>query len=67
MVHCPAGEAVEAIVVVLRVHSARVEVQVPAVGLRVERTGPVVAVRASVVPRLPVAVATAGEEEQPAP
>lgn len=57
MLHRPASEAVEPIVVVLRVHSARVEVQVPAVRLRVETARPVVAVRTAVVPRLAVAVA----------
>ena len=60
MLHCPASEAVEPIVVVLRIHSTAVEVQVPAVRLRVERTRPVVAVRATVVPRLAIAVAGAG-------
>ena len=65
MLHCPAGEAVEPIVVVLWVHTDRVEVQVPAVRLRVERTRPVVAVRATVVPRLAIAVAGAGEEDAP--
>ena len=62
MLHCPAGEPVEPVVVVLRVDPARVEVQVPAVRLRVETAAPVVAVRASVVPALAVAVAAAGEE-----
>ena len=65
MLHCPASEAVEPIVVVLRVHSAAVEVQVPAVRLRVETARPVVAVRATVVPRLAIAVAGAGEEDAP--
>ena len=57
MLHRPAGEAVEPVVVVLRVDSSRVEVQVPAVRLRVETARPVVAVRTTVVPRLAVAVA----------
>lgn len=58
-------KAVEPIVVVLRVHSAAVEVQVPAVRLRVETARPVVAVRATVVPRLAVSVAGAGEKDAP--
>ena len=57
MLHSPASEAVEPIVVVLWVYSARVEVQVPAVRLRVETARPVVAVRTTVVPRLAVTVA----------
>jgi hypothetical protein len=57
VLHRPASEAVEPVVVVLRVHSACVEVQVPAVRLRVETARPVVAVRATVVPRLAVSVA----------
>ena len=50
-------------VVVLRADSSAAEVQAPAVRLRVERTRPVVAARATVVPRLAIAVAGAGEEE----
>ena len=65
MLHCPASEAVEPIVVVLRIDSAAVEVQVPAARLRVERTRPVVAERATAVPRLATAVAGAGEEDAP--
>ena len=57
MLHCPARKAVEPVVVVLRVDPSRVEVQVPAVRLRVETARPVVAVRTTVVPRLAVAVA----------
>lgn len=53
----PPRKAVEPVVVVLRVHPATVEVQVPAIRLRVERARPVVAVGAAVVPGLPVAVA----------
>ena len=57
MLHRPASEAVVSVVVVLRVDSARVEVQVPAVRLRVETARPVVAVRTTVVPRLAITVA----------
>ena len=57
MLHRPASEAVVTVVVVLRVDSARVEVQVPAVRLRVETAIPVVAVRTAVVPRLAITVA----------
>ena len=57
MLHRPARKAVEPVVVVLRVDPSRVEVQVPAVRLRVETARPVVAVRTTVVPRLAVAVA----------
>ena len=57
MLHRPDGEAVVPIVVVLWVDSSTVEVQVPSVTRRVESARPVVAVRATVVPRSPSAVA----------
>lgn len=57
MLHCPDGEAVVPIVVVLRVDSSTVEVQVPSVASRVERGRPVVAIGTTVVPRRPIAVA----------
>ena len=57
MLHRPDGEAVVPIVVVLRVHSTTVEVQVPSVAGRVERRRPVVAIATAVVPRRPIAVA----------
>ena len=50
-------KAVEPIVVVLRVDTTRVEIQFPAIRLRVKRGSPVVAVAATVVPRRAVAVA----------
>ena len=56
-------KTVEPIVVVLRIHASRVEVQVPPVGCGVERRRPIVAVRATVVPRRAIAVAGAREEE----
>ena len=53
------GEAVEPIVVVLRIDTATVKVQVPAIRLRVERARPVVTVRPAIVPRRTIAVAGA--------
>lgn len=55
-------KAVPAIVVVLRIHVRGIEVQVVGVRGRVERRGPVVPVRASVVERRTVVVASGGEE-----
>jgi len=55
----PTHEAVEPVVVVLRIDTAAVEVQVPTVRCGVERGRPVVPVAASVVPRRAVAVARA--------
>ena len=55
-------EAVVPVVVVLRIHPTTVEVQVPSVGCGVERSRPVVAIAATVVPRRAIAVARAREE-----
>ena len=57
MLHRPDSETVVPIVVVLRVDSTTVEVQVPSVAGRVERGRPVVAIGTAVVPRRPIAVA----------
>ena len=57
MLNRPNREAVEPIVVVLRIDTTTVEVQVPTIRSGVERRGPVVAVRAAVVPRRTIAVA----------
>ena len=57
MLHRPDGEAVVPTAVVLRVDSSTVEVQVPSVASRVERSRPVVAIGTTVVPRRPIAVA----------
>lgn len=57
------SEPVEPVVVVLRVDTSRVEVQVPRITGGVERSRPVVAVRAAIVPRLPIAVARASKKE----
>lgn len=57
MLHRPDCKTVEPIVVVLRVDSSTVEVQVPSVAGRVERRRPVVAIGTTVVPRTPIAVA----------
>ena len=43
-------EPVVPIVVVLRIDTTRVEVQIPGITSRVERTRPVVAIRAAIVP-----------------
>lgn len=51
------SEAVEPVVGILRVDTTGVEVQVPRVAGRVERSRPVVPVGAAVVPRRPIAVA----------
>lgn len=56
-------EPVVPIVVVLRIHSTTVEVQVPSVAGRVERGRPVVAIGSAVVPRRTIAVAGASKEE----
>ena len=57
MLHRPDCKTVVPIVVVLRVDSSTVEVQVPSVAGRVERGRPVVAIGSAVVPRRPIAVA----------
>ena len=62
MLNRSGGEAVKAVVVVLRVDATTVEVQVPTVRGGVERRRPVVSVRAAVVPRRAIAVAAAREE-----
>ena len=62
MLNRPNREAVEPIVVVLRIDTTTVEVQVPTIRSGVERRGPVVAIRAAVVPRRAIAVAGAREE-----
>ena len=63
MLHRPQSKTVVPIVVVLRIDSATVEVQVPCVAGRVPSGRPVVAVGPSVVPRATIAVARAGEEQ----
>ena len=63
MLHRPQGETVVPIVVVLRIDSSRIEVQVPSVTGTIPCRRPVVAVRPSVVPRAAIAVARAGEEQ----
>ena len=63
MLHRPQSETVVPIVVVLRIDTATVEVQVPSVTGAVPRRRPVVAVRPSIVPRAAIAVARAGEEQ----
>ena len=62
MLHRPDRKTVVPIVVVLRIHSTTVEVQVPSVASRVERGRPVVAIGSAVVPRRPIAVAGSREE-----
>ena len=62
MLNSPHSETVEAVVVVLRIDTTRIEVQVVAVGSRVQRGTPIVAVRASVVQARPVPVAGGREE-----
>ena len=57
------SEPVEPVVVVLRVDTSRVEGQVPRIPGGVERSRPVVAARAAIVPRLPIAVARASKKE----
>jgi len=57
------SEPVVPVVVVLRIDTTRVEVQVPSIDSRVERCRPVVAVRAAIVPRRAVAVARASKEK----
>ena len=57
MLHRPDSEAVVPIVVVLRIDSTTVEVQVPSVASRVERGRPVVAIGTTVVPRRTSSVA----------
>jgi len=52
-----------AAVVVLRADTSRVEAQVPRITGGVERSRPVVAERAAIVPRLPNAVARASKKE----
>ena len=56
-------EPVVPIVVILRIDTTAVEVQVAGIACRVERSRPVVAVRAAVVPRRTIAVAGASKEE----
>ena len=61
MLHRAHRETVVPIVVVLRIDSTTVEVQVPSVAGRVERSRPVVAVGTTVVPRRPSSVARGGK------
>lgn len=56
-------EPVVPIVVILRIDTTRVEVQVPGIASGVERSRPVVAIRAAVVPRRTIAVAGASKEK----
>jgi hypothetical protein len=62
---CSNREAVEPVVVVRGIDTTRIEVQVVAVGLRVQRGRPVVAVRAPVVQASPVPVARGWEKDAP--
>ena len=57
--HC---EPVVPVVVVLRINTTTVEVQVPRITGRIERSGPVVTVRTTVVPRRSIAVAGASKK-----
>ena len=57
------SEPVVPIVVVLRIDTTRVEVQVASIAHRVERSRPVVAVRTAIVPTRTIAVARASEEK----
>ena len=57
MLNRPNREAVEPVVVVLRIDTTTVEVQVTTISGRVERSRPVVAVRAAIIPRRTIAVA----------
>ena len=61
--HSPHTEAVVAIVVVLRIDIAAIEVQVTAVRTAVERTWPVVAVGAAIVVRRAIEVAGSRQEQ----
>ena len=61
MLHCPDCETVVPIVVVLRIDSSAVEVQVPSVAGTIERRRPVVAVRTAIVARRACSVAGSGE------
>ena len=58
------SEAVETVVVVLRIHTPRIEVQVATVRGGIERRRPVVAVGATIVPRRAITVAGAREEQE---
>lgn len=62
MLNRPTHEAVEPIVVVLRIDTATVEVQVATIRLRVERGRPVVTVRATIVAGSTIPVTTARKE-----
>ena len=57
------SEAVETVVVVLRIHATRIEVQIAAIRGGIERRRPVVTVRATIVPRRAITVAGAREEQ----
>ena len=57
------GEPVVPIVVVLRIHTTTVEVQVVCVAGRIERRRPVVTVGTAIVPTRTIAVARASKEE----
>ena len=65
MLHRPDSETVVPIVVVLRIDTATVEVQVPSVTGTVPRRRPVVAVRAAIVAGRAIAVARAREKQPP--
>ena len=62
MLNSPHRKAVEAVVVVLRIHIGRIEVQVVSIRSRVQRTCPIVAVRATIVERRAIVVASSREE-----
>ena len=61
------GKTVGLVVVVLRVDIGTIEVQVPGVRSRVRRTGPIVAVRTTIVHRRTGSVMVAGANKQQRP
>ena len=63
MLNRPDSEPVVPIVVVLRIDTTTVEVQVASIAGRVERRRPVVAVRTAIVPTRTIAVARASKKE----
>ena len=65
MLHRPDRKTVVPIVVVLRIDSSRIEVQVPSVTGTIPCRRPVVAVQTAIVAGSPIAVAGTGEEEPP--
>ena len=65
MLNSPHREAVEAIVVVLGIHTRRIEVQVATIRTRIQSRSPVVAVRATIVQRRTIVVASGRKENTP--